>query len=218
MNQLRQRSMSSEQYSEFERMRSSNKESIGRDSILRKISLQSNQVVSKVSRFQDSTEAAYKKQPHTPSQIHDTVINSQNPAVLPNAQQANLAANKLGSMKEAVVFKFPPSPETSKMEDEIQQDPNNQDSQGQQMNSGTGHQNNQTSGVRSKKRSSRFVVQSGRKSDFLVNLPDHRSSLSIQNRPYVILSNQNKHNYIEYDSASSTSSFSSDRRESELNL
>ena len=72
-----------------------------------------------MSRFQDSTEAAYKKQPHTPSQIHDTAINSQNPAVLPNAQQANLAANKLGSMKEAVVFKFPPSPETSKMEDEI---------------------------------------------------------------------------------------------------
>jgi len=105
-------------------------------------------------------------------------------------------------MKEAVIFKFPPSHETSKVEEggELSNQP------GQHRNSGVNFPN---SGARSQKRSSRFVVQSGRKSDFfLPNPQDNRSSISIQQRPYVILSNQNPQPYIEYDSSSSSSSFS----------
>lgn len=56
--------MSSEQYSEFERMRSSNKGSIGRDSILRKISLQSNQVATKVSKFSDQADLGVHRKEH----------------------------------------------------------------------------------------------------------------------------------------------------------
>lgn len=115
-------------------------------------------------------------------------------------------------MKEAVIFKFPPSNETSNVED----GGNLSNKPAPHRNSGVNFPN---SGARSQKRSSRFVVQSGRKSDFfLPNAQDNRSSFSVQKRPYVILSSKNPQPYVEYDSSSSSSSFSVDQARKNLSM